>query len=99
MYKQLVYHSLAIKDLRESMAFYEHNETDLGFRFEKSVKEKIAAILNHPERYAKRRGHYRETILKDFPFLIVYRYNKMKQQITIASIFHTSRNPKYKYRK
>lgn len=99
MDSRIIYHHLAIQDLNDSMDFYEDRETGLGFKFEKSVKQKIDAIVNHPERYSKHRGHYRQTLVKGFPYLIVYRYNKLKQLITIASIFHTSRNPKNKFRK
>ncbi len=81
------------------MGFYEDRQPGLGFKFERNVKQKIAAIQDHPERYSRRKGYYRETLVKDFPFLIVYRYNKMKLKITISSIFHTSRYPKNKYRK
>jgi plasmid stabilization system protein ParE len=99
MDNRIIYHPLAIKDLNDSMDFYEDRESGLGFRFSENVKQKIAGILNHPERYAKRRGHYREALISQFPFLVVYRFNKFDQKITIASIFHSSRKPKYKYRK
>ena len=95
----MIYHPLAIKDLNNSMDFYEARQPGLGFKFERNVKQKIVAIQDHPERYSRRKGCYREALVKDIPFLIVYRYNKIKLKITISSIFHTSRNPKYKYRK
>ena len=99
MNSHIIYHYLAIKDLHDSMNFYEDQESGLGFKFERSVKQKIITIQKYPERFAIRKAHYRQTLVKNFPYIIVYRYNKLKQQITIVSIFHTSRNPKYKYRK
>lgn len=72
MSSTLVYHYLAIKDLHDSMYFYEDRELGLGFEFEKRVREKISAIQKHPERYAIRKSYYRETLVKKFPYLIVY---------------------------
>ena len=34
-----------------------------------------------------------------FPYVIVYKINKRKKLIYISAIYHTKRNPKYKYRK
>ena len=99
MDSHIIYHYLAIRDLNDSMNFYEDQQLDLGFKFEKSVKQKIVTIQKHPERFAISKAYYRQTLVKNFTYLIVYRYNKLKQQVTIVSIFHTSRNPKYKYRK
>src|SRR6266542_3806794 len=96
---QLIYHPEAEKELDEATAWYHEKGGNLRIRFEEEYKKKAALILHYPERYAKRHGHYRETKLKSFPYLIVYRHNKTKNLITISSIHHTSKNPKSKYRK
>lgn len=75
MINQIVYHPEADIELNESMLFYEKERKGQGFKFEDEVKEKIEIIFTYPDRYAKRHGHYRETKLKNFPYLIVYRYN------------------------
>lgn len=75
---QSIYHPEAEKELDQATAWYHEESEIIRIRFEKEYKEKVSLILNYPDRYAKRHGHYRETKLKSFPYLIVYRYNKTK---------------------
>jgi plasmid stabilization system protein ParE len=96
--RQLVYHPEAEKELDEATAWYYEKGENLRTRFEEEYRKKASLILYYPERYAKRHGYYRETKLKSFPYLIVYRYNKTKNSITISSVHHTSKNSKNKYR-
>ena len=86
-------------ELEESLEFYDEKAIGLGVRFEIQLKEKLLSITKSPESYRKRKGDFRETVVKGFPYLIIYKYYKTKKIVLIASIFHTSRNPKYKYRK
>lgn len=95
----LIFHSEAQKELDEVTTWYHEKNKAVRDRFEDEFKNKANLIIQHPDRYAKRHGHYRETQLKTFPYLIVYRYNKIKNLITISAIHHTKRNPKNKYRK
>src|ERR1035437_4049752 len=99
MENSIIYLSKAQKEFDESLEFYEERAIGLGIRFEFQLKEKLIIISKYPERYRKRKGNFRETIVKGFLFLIIYKYYKTKNIILISSIFHTSRNPKYKYRK
>lgn len=96
---ELVYSTIAREEFKEAAKWYEESEPGIGSDLEKEVTHKIEIISNHPERYPARRGYYRETPIKKFPFLVIYRYNKSKHLITILSIHHTKRNPKNKYRK
>lgn len=90
--------SIAIEELQESSEYYEEQQTGLGKRFLLEIYDSIQSIESNPEAYPKTRGFYREKIVDDFPFVIVYRYSKIKNTLNVLSIFHTSRNPKYKYR-
>lgn len=96
---RLVYHPKAEKELNDATAWYHEKGENVRMKFEEEYKRKEALISKYPERYAKRHGDYRETKVKAFPYLIVYRYNKTKNLITISSIHHTGKNPKSKYRK
>ena len=40
-----------------------------------------------------------KTMIKTFPYLIIYRIDKKDTLIIISSIFHGKRNPKKKYKK
>ncbi len=68
-------------------------------RFRDLINKKIESIKEHPERYPKRKRNFREVVLRTFPFIIIYTFYKKEGIIIINSIFHTSRNPRKKYRK
>jgi plasmid stabilization system protein ParE len=94
----LNYSQKAREEFKDAVEWYEEKEDGLGTDLEKEILDKVEMITKYPLRYPVKRGDYRQTLIKRFPYLIVYRYNKMKHQITIISFFHTSRNPKNKYR-
>ncbi len=96
---QPIYLQRAREEFKEAVIWYEEREAGLGADLEKEVLEKVELITKHPIRYRISKAYYREAVIKRFPYLIIYRYNKSKKLITILSIFQTSRNPKYKYRK
>jgi mRNA-degrading endonuclease RelE of RelBE toxin-antitoxin system len=95
----IVFHPEADKEYRESFLWHERKVKGLGYRFENAVDKKIETILHYPERFPKRKGVYREALVEDFPYVIVFRMNKGRDTIFISSLFHTSRNPKKKYRR
>ncbi|MCY7310122.1 MAG: type II toxin-antitoxin system RelE/ParE family toxin [Chitinophagaceae bacterium] len=95
----VIFHPEADKEYRESFLWYEKKVKGLGYRFEIVVEGKIREIMNNLEKYPKRMGLYREAPVGGFPYVIVYRINKMLERIFVSSLFHTSRNPKRKYRR
>ena len=95
----LKYSTKAESEYFKAFDYYEEQSDGLGDRFEQSVGYKINQIVKNPYQYSERRPHYRECWVKDFPFLIVYKILAQKQIILITSIFHTSRNPRKKFRK
>lgn len=96
---ELLINEAAQKEWDDAAAWYEDKQTGLGERFIKSVKIKLELISRYPERYPKRKGNFRETPVGLFPYNVVYTFYKKESIITISSIFHTSRNPVYKYKK
>ena len=99
MANRLIYLPIALKEFDESFEFYEERTEGLGIRFRNQIVEKLESISNHPERYRNQKANFRETMIKDFPFLIIYKFYRTQKLILITSIFHTSLNPKNKYRK
>ena len=87
----------ARKELIDAWDWYDDKWTGLGDRFMREVEKKLDQIEKTPERYPERRKGFRETKVRVFPYLIIYRIQKRKKIIAISSIFHTSRNPKKKY--
>jgi plasmid stabilization system protein ParE len=99
MANSIIYLPKALEEFDESFAFYEERMIGLGVRFEDEVNGKVQLISKYPERYHRQQGKFKEAMIKEFPFLIIYKYYKTKHIILITSIFHTSRNPKNKYKK
>ena len=92
-------HPLAVEDYKEAYAWYEDRQPGLGERFIKAVRLKINEIVQHPETYGSRdRKTFREARLDFFPYLIVYKIHKRKEEIHIGSIHHTKKHPRKKYR-
>ena len=79
--------------------WYETQQEGLGERFEQETEKQIEKIIANPLLYHLSKGNYRESLIDHFPFTIVYVLNKKENTIYISSVFHTSRNPKGKYRK
>jgi plasmid stabilization system protein ParE len=95
----LKYSAKAQADFIKAFNYYEDQLIGLGGRFEDCIDQKIIKIINNPYAYPGKRAGLRECWAKDFPFLIVYSISERSKLIVIASIFHTSRNPRKKYKK
>lgn len=93
----VVISSRAHKEIIQAWTWYEDRQISLGDRFIKEVFNRIHKIQLTPTRFPTRYKSYKETPVKDFPFLIIYRINKQKKLARIVAVFHTSLNPKKKY--
>lgn len=98
MIRKLTIQEIAKEELKEAVSWYEEKQMGFGEDLNKEVTRKIELIVKFPLRYPARRGYHRVALIKRFPYLIIYRYNKIKNLITILAVYHTSRNPKNKYR-
>ena len=88
----------ARKDIEESYDWYEGEKLGLGVRFVLSIDHVFNVISMNPEAFARQKKDYRQLPVKDFPYLIVYKIQG-KDTINILRVFHTSRNPKFKYKR
>jgi len=82
----------------EAYDWYKQRLEGLEGRFESCTGDKINDIIDNPLQFPNKKYNSRECKVSDFPYLIVYKVYPKKQLILIISIFHTSRNPKKKYR-
>ena len=97
---KIVFHPTAQEELNKSVEWYNIRKQKLGLRFRDSVTDTISKIYSNPLAYAiKSKDVYREAKVKFFPFVIVYRIYPRKKVIFVSSVFHTSRNPRKKFRK
>ena len=99
MTEKIAISSIAQNELEDSSEWYEEQSPGLGDYFADVIYSSLNAISKNPEAYHNRKGNSREFVVKKFSFIIVYRFLKKENAIYILHIFHTSRNPKLKYRK
>lgn len=57
-------HPKALLELEEVYEWYEARKEGLGRRFIDVMNSSIHAVIQHPERYPKKKGNYRKCLLK-----------------------------------
>jgi plasmid stabilization system protein ParE len=93
-------HPLVQQDMEASYSWYEDKTEGLGERFLEAVEKTIKKITLNPESFgSKKRKAFREAKVEGFPFTITYRILSSRAEIHIASIYHSRRNPRKKFRK
>ena len=96
---KVILSELALKELEDSSGWYEERAIGLGERFITIIDKSFNAISNNPKAYPKKKANYREFIIDKFPYVIVYELVETEHVLYILHVFHTSRNPKLKYRR
>ena len=95
----LSFHPKALDEYKAASIWYETRTEGLGMQFEKAIDNKIKQVLLNPLAFSKNKNSYRQARTTAFPFVIVYAINDITQEVYISAIYHTSRNPRSKYRK
>jgi plasmid stabilization system protein ParE len=96
---KIVLSSEAIKELQESIDWYESRSEGLGLRFIAFIDKAFTLMLQNPEGYPVKREPYRVLVLGKFPYLIIYELISEQHAIFVLHIFHTKRDPSHKIRK
>ena len=99
MVNKFKFSSLAQNELEESAEWYEEQLAGLGERFAETIYDAAGTILKNPKSYPSKKRKNREFVVKDFPYIIVYEFVETESIVYILHVFHTSRNPKLKYKK
>ena len=89
----------AVMELLNSVIWYEEQQEGLGKRFRNAFNAKLEQICKEQYLYKKVYKNFHEVLTDTFPFLVVYYVDEKRQKVIVISIFHTSRNPKKKFRK
>ncbi len=89
----------AIDELKEAFLWYEEQQSGLGKEFRTEVYNKLSKVCNNPFHYKIPSKKFHEALIKRFPFLIVYFVDEKNELIIVTAIFHTSRNPKSKFKR
>lgn len=95
----LVINELAEQEYAEAAVWYQEQGYGLGDRFRAHVLETIQVILKNPQLFNITHKDFHEAVVDVFPFIVVYYVNERTKTVHISAIFHTSRNPRFKFRK
>ncbi len=95
----VTFHPKAEDEYTEASKWYEQKQEGHGLKFEKAIDNKIRRIQSNPYLFSENKRSYRQVSVRKFPFVIVYRYYIRKRDVFISAIYHTSRNPRGKFRK
>lgn len=82
----------AKEDYYKIMNWYEQERPGLGMRFYELMNKLFQKLELSPSNYSYYSKPYRHTILKGFPYRIVFKVEGNK--VRINAIFHTSRSAK-----
>lgn len=84
----------AVLDIKEAYQYYEEQRIGLGNRFLDNLETYLERVQKYPEHYQIKRKPYREALIKDFPYLIIFEIEENK--VIVYAIFNTWRNPNKK---
>lgn len=88
----------AQKDYEDSIEFYAERSELATLNFIDLVELTIDLICKNPSINRNKYKNYFEIVLDKYPFTIIYAIEEEIKLIVIISIYHHSRNPKYKYK-
>ncbi|GDX51030.1 hypothetical protein LBMAG27_00770 [Bacteroidota bacterium] len=75
--------------------------SERGEKTEQNLYNDVYAVLKHiqnfPENFSMIQKNYRQAVLGRFPYVIVYKI--YRTEISVYSLFHTSRNSRKKIRR
>jgi len=86
------FHPLAVKELTDSIDYYEEKSPDLGLDFSKEIYSTIQRILQFPKAWSKISENCRRCITQRFPYGIIYQVKE--DEILIVSIMQLNQKPK-----
>lgn len=90
---------VAKRELQESFDWYEERSAGLGEIFVEAIDRSLLAISLNPLAYPRYKSRYRQFVVDKFPYIIIYESLEFNDLINVLHIFHTSRNPKFKYKR
>jgi len=94
---QLVIKPRAIEMAKEAHDWYEKEQEGLGGVFLQELERCYDKIEIFPAIYAKIKKNFRQIILRKFPYVVVFEI--FKNEVVVYAVFHTSRNPRKKFKK
>jgi len=82
----------AAADIETAYRWYEKERPGLGSEFLAAMDKAVKAIAENPERFPTVRKDIRRSVLRRFPFSLLYRI--VSGHVVVIACFHGKRNPK-----
>lgn len=83
----------AVRELYEAVSYYEESSEGLGLEFSHEVFATVSRILKFPEAWSPYSKRTRRSLLKRFPYGIVYRV--VGDEVVIFAVMQLNRKPGY----
>ena len=87
------FHPDAEKEFNEAVEYYEDIEPGLGYDFALEVYSAINRAINFPKAWGILEGGVRRSLVKRFPYGVLY--TEEKDQIIILAVMNLHRRPGY----
>lgn len=96
MIKRIDFSFRANIDIIISYEFYASIRLNLGEEFLNELSDCFKKIQSNSESFIMIENKFRQIVVKKFPFIILYEI--CSDKIVILKVFHTSQNPKKKFK-
>ncbi len=87
------FHPEAEKEFNEAIDYYEDIEPGLGYDFALEIHSTITRSVDFPKAWAILEGDVRKSLVRRFPYGILY--SEKKDGIFILAVMHLHRKPGY----
>jgi plasmid stabilization system protein ParE len=91
--KPLRFHPEAEEEYLASLSWYGERSPIAATNFENAVEDALQAISKAPQRWPIYFSNFREYVLRQFPFSLIYQ--EVLSEIVIFAVAHGSRRPAY----
>lgn len=82
----------------EIVDWYAVRSRQAAENFITELEDVFDKIVGNPFRFRNKYRHFREVLLKRYPYYVIYFVNEEKGEIVVFSLYHSARDPKKKYR-
>ncbi len=89
------FHPEAEDELNHAINYYEEREVGLGYDFSIEVHSAIQRILAYPKLWPFIGEEIRRSLIKRYPYGILYHYDETEGKIFIVAVMHLHREPDY----
>jgi toxin ParE1/3/4 len=88
------FHDQAGAEYDAAFDWYLERSPDAALRFDAEVSRALKLITRSPDRWALGSHDTRRFLLRQFPFIMIYR-ERSEGRIQVLAVAHTSRKPEY----